>query len=193
MTMAQPGEVAIRERGGSRRKDSLPGASRVDGQDAPGFSVLTMFYPPPMDYSWGPTWNTDVLSPCGQSIDWVSVHWYTSRNVASLLRAPARRMPEMAAELENTLALYRAPEANRVEWAATELGPNFVVSAEQAQATGLFTPSPACCSCLAIDRLLAARAMTPMHARVSARTGFTELCTGPLADRPHSSEPRPLA
>jgi hypothetical protein len=115
-------------------KAFLDGMKAVDSTIKVGAVLNT----PPMDYSWGPTWNSDVLTECGPNVDFVIVHWYTSRSAASLLRAPARRIPEMAAELASSIATLCAPHAERVEIALTELGPNFAVPAAQTQATGIF-------------------------------------------------------
>jgi hypothetical protein len=104
----------------------------------PTIKVGAVLNTPPTDYSWGPTWNSDVLAECGPNVDFVIVHWYTSRSAASLLRAPERRIPEMAAELASTIATLCAPHAERVEIALTELGPNFQVPAAQTQAAGIF-------------------------------------------------------
>jgi hypothetical protein len=105
----------------------------------PTIKVGAVLNTPPMDYSWGPTWNSDVLTECGPNVDFVIVHWYTSRSAASLLRAPARRIPEMTAELGSTIAALCGPDAERVELCLTELGPNFELPASQSQASGIFT------------------------------------------------------
>jgi hypothetical protein len=104
----------------------------------PTIHVGAVLNTPPADYRWGPTWDSDVLQAAGQVIDFVIVHWYTSRNVASLLRAPAATLPAMTSELHNLLATYCGARANDVAIAMTELGPNFTVPAAQSQAEGLF-------------------------------------------------------
>ncbi len=104
----------------------------------PSIKIGAVLNTPPNDYSWGPTWNMDVLQASGPVIDFVIVHLYTGRNAANLLRAPAQRVPAMTSELRNLIATYCGDNANNVELMMTEIGPNFAVPAAQSQAAGLF-------------------------------------------------------
>jgi len=104
----------------------------------PTIKIGAVLNTPPNDYSWGPTWNMEVLQASGPVIDFVIVHLYTGRNAASLLRAPPQRVPAMTAELRSLIATYCGDNAANVELMMTELGPNFAVPPAQAQAAGLF-------------------------------------------------------
>jgi hypothetical protein len=104
----------------------------------PTIRVGALLNTPPADYRWGPTWNMEVLQAAGPIVDFVVVHWYTSRSAASLLRAPRTTLPAMTAELHNLITTYCGGHAADVDIAMTEVGPNFTVPAAQAQAEGLF-------------------------------------------------------
>lgn len=104
----------------------------------PTIKIGAVLNTPPNDYSWGPTWNMEVLQEAGPVIDFVIVHLYTGRSAASLLRAPPQRVPAMTTELRTLIATYCGDNAPHVELMMTELGPNFAVPAAQAQAAGLF-------------------------------------------------------
>lgn len=104
----------------------------------PSIKIGAVLNTPPNDYSWGPTWNMDVLQAAGPVIDFAIVHLYTGRNPANLLRAPAQRVQPMTTELRNLIATYCGDNAGNVELMMTELGPNFAVPDAQAQAAGLF-------------------------------------------------------
>jgi hypothetical protein len=105
----------------------------------PSIKIGAVLNTPPNDYSWGPTWNDEVLTASGAVIDFGIVHLYTSRNAAGLLRAPAQRVPAMTSDLRDKIRMYCGDRADSVELMMTELGPNFSVPASQAQAAGLFS------------------------------------------------------
>jgi hypothetical protein len=104
----------------------------------PTIRVGAVLDTPPADYRWGPTWDMDVLQVAGRVIDFVIVHWYTSRNAAALLRAPRATLPTMTGDLQGLIATYCGAGAPNVQIAMTEVGPSFTVPPEQGQAEGLF-------------------------------------------------------
>ncbi len=104
----------------------------------PTIRVGAVLNTPPADYRWGPTWDADVLEAAGAVIDFVIVHWYTSRSAAALLRAPRTTLPTMTSDLQSLIAMYCGAGAPNVQMAMTELGPNFTVPPAQGQAEGLF-------------------------------------------------------
>jgi hypothetical protein len=104
----------------------------------PAIKIGAVLNTPPNDYSWGPTWNMEVLQESGAVIDFVIVHLYTGRSPASLLRAPPQRVPAMTTELRNLIGTYCGQNAANVELMMTEIGPNYAAAPAQAQAVGLF-------------------------------------------------------
>ncbi len=106
----------------------------------PTIKVGAVLVTPPMDYGWAPEWNDEVLTECGEEIDFAIVHWYAARDVASLLRAPRTQLPLIMEELEDSFAEHRAENTTPIEVAVTELGPTLTegINWNSMQVTGLF-------------------------------------------------------
>ncbi|HWA73134.1 MAG TPA: hypothetical protein VG937_12385 [Polyangiaceae bacterium] len=95
---------------------------------------------PPMDYSWGPYWNRDVLKEAGDTADFLIVHWYPSGSRGDLLDAPRKQLPAMMKELTKALSVCCPERASAPGVAVTEMGPNSgtAIDSAHAQAIGLF-------------------------------------------------------
>jgi hypothetical protein len=89
----------------------------------PSVKIGAVLNTPPNDYSWGPTWNEEVLRECGSDADFGIVHLYAGRDAAALLRIPSGRVPDMMAELRASFAAHAGANAPNLEIALTEIGP----------------------------------------------------------------------
>jgi hypothetical protein len=101
----------------------------------PTIKVGAVLNTPPADYSWGKSWNSDVLGQCAQKVDFVIVHWYPSGSGASLLNAPGRDIPAIYREVRDTVRAAGGSRASEIEMVVTELGPK---SEQAPHVTGLF-------------------------------------------------------
>jgi hypothetical protein len=106
----------------------------------PSIEIGAVLNTPPMDYSWGPYWNRDVLQEAGNTADFLVVHWYPNGSLGDLLEAPRKQVPAMMAELTKALALCCPERKSAPGVAVTEMGPNSgtAIDSAHAQATGLF-------------------------------------------------------
>lgn len=100
----------------------------------PSIKVGAVLVTPPEDYSWAPTWNQDVLSQCGDVVDFGIIHWYPRGN---LLTKSAEVMDEMFEILEAEIDEHVA-EPDSFEITVTELGPPPGYGDTQARVMGLF-------------------------------------------------------
>ncbi len=103
-------------------------------------------------------WNTDVISACGDIIDFGIVHWYpdppglqtddanenTLYRLAGLLTFPRKVMPEMVSTLRETFAAHAGDNAENIEIVMTEVGTGIRVPTgrnggiNRGQAMGIF-------------------------------------------------------
>jgi hypothetical protein len=104
----------------------------------PSIKVGAVLNTPPLDYTWGPDWNTRTLTECGSVIDFAIVHWYTGNTPSDLVQQPYSILGTMTSELRRSLELYAGDDPERVELFMTELGPHFQMTNENNQAMGVF-------------------------------------------------------
>jgi hypothetical protein len=106
----------------------------------PAIQIGAVLNTPPMDYSWGPYWNRDVLKEAGDIADFLIVHWYPNGSRGDLLEAPRQQVPAMMKELEKALAACCPQRESAPGVAITEMGPNSgtAIDSAHAQAIGLF-------------------------------------------------------
>jgi hypothetical protein len=104
----------------------------------PSIKVGAVLNTPPLDYTWGPDWNTRTLTECGSVIDFAIVHWYTGNTPSDLVQQPYSILGTMTSELRRSLELYAGDDPERVELFMTELGPHFQMTSENNQAMGVF-------------------------------------------------------
>ncbi|MGH9762459.1 MAG: LPXTG cell wall anchor domain-containing protein [Blastocatellia bacterium] len=64
-----------------------------------------------------PDWNSNVLSACGQTIDFVVVHWYPSNDQ---INAPENQIPGLISSLRTLINRYCGPNAANVQIWVTE-------------------------------------------------------------------------
>lgn len=110
-------------------------AEAMKGVD-PNIKVGAVLNTPPADLFWGPDWNDDVLSKCGEVIDFGVVHWYP--NADDLVAAPSRIIPRMFEMLHESFTEHAGNSAPDLEVAVTELGPNVASSSNSLLLSGLF-------------------------------------------------------
>jgi hypothetical protein len=105
----------------------------------PSIQVGAVLNTPPLDYSWGPDWDQDVLAACGMNIDFAIIHWYPSSTAAGLMQAAEREVPNMFAALSSLFAAV-GPRATPIQVAVTEMGPapGIQISSQQGQMLGVF-------------------------------------------------------
>ncbi len=101
----------------------------------PSIKVGAVLVTPPADYSWAPTYNRDVLSECGEEIDFGIIHWYPQGN---LLTKPAEEMEVMFETLRAEFEAHAGDNAENLEITVTEVGPPPGYSDKQASVSGLF-------------------------------------------------------
>jgi hypothetical protein len=96
---------------------------------------------PPRDYSWGPTWNADVLGECGGIIDFAAVHWYPSTRASEIVALPATEIADMTAALRADFERYGGDRSAPIEIAMTELGgaPGHTLTRDAPQSLALFS------------------------------------------------------
>ena len=108
-------------------------------------SIGAVLNTPPMDYSWGPNWNKEVLKACAPAIDFVVIHWYTGNLMppdwkeldnASLLAAPVTELPQMIHEL--LTEFHDDADGKSLQFAVTELGPRPYAKITDWTTIGLF-------------------------------------------------------
>ena len=61
----------------------------------PSIYIGAVLNTPPMDYTWGPDWNSGVLKEAGDIADFLIVHWYPSGSMNEILNAPYTQVPPM--------------------------------------------------------------------------------------------------
>lgn len=107
----------------------------------PSVKIGAVLNTPPRDYIWGPTWNSDVLSECAKVIDFVSVHWYPSKQASEIVALPATEIETMTEELRAELARHGRDEEDPLEMAMTELGgaPGHSLLQDAPQSLALFS------------------------------------------------------
>ena len=64
-----------------------------------------------------PDWNTNVLAACGQSIDFVVVHWYPSIDP---INSPENEIPGIVSNLKGLIKQYCGPNEPNVQMWVTE-------------------------------------------------------------------------
>jgi hypothetical protein len=111
----------------------------------PRISIGAVLNTPPFDFSWGPTWDKEVLAASWQDIDFVVLHWYTGnfaapdyKNLdnASLLDAPTQELPQIMAAL---LDLFKhEAHGKMLQLAVTELGSRPYANVTDPTVLGLF-------------------------------------------------------
>jgi hypothetical protein len=124
----------------------------------PSIKIGAVLGTPPADESWmtvvvpsadpeenpDPTtyhWNTDVISECGDVIDFGIVHWYPNpasimsgdpcanplQRLAAVLGYPKNVMPVMVSMLRETFAEFAGDNAENIEIVMTEVGTGITV------------------------------------------------------------------
>jgi hypothetical protein len=88
----------------------------------PSIKIGAVLGTPPRDDSWGRSWNSDVLSECAKVIDFVSVHWYPSKQASEIVALPATEIETMTEELRAEFARHGRGDDDPLEIAMTELG-----------------------------------------------------------------------
>jgi hypothetical protein len=137
---------------GTRREDNplLSGTAYGSGVVAyakamravdPDVKIGAVLNTPPRDYTWGPTWNSDVLAKCAEVVDFVSVHWYPSKEASEIVALPATEIDAMTEELRAGFARHGRDEADPIEIAMTELGgaPGNTLLRDAPQSLALFS------------------------------------------------------
>jgi hypothetical protein len=107
----------------------------------PDIKIGAVLNTPRRDYVWGPTWNSDVLSECATVIDFVSVHWYPSKQASEIVALPSTEIETMTEELRAGFARYGRDEEDPIEIAMTELGgaPGHTLLQDAPQSLALFS------------------------------------------------------
>jgi hypothetical protein len=111
----------------------------------PRISIGAVLNTPPMDFSWGPNWNKEVLRACSPAIDFVIVHWYTGGLLppdwkeldnANFLSAPTVELPQI---IQSLLTEFHDDAGGKsLQFAVTELGPRPFAKITDWTAIGLF-------------------------------------------------------
>jgi hypothetical protein len=89
----------------------------------PNVRVGAVLNTAPRDLLWGPTWNEDVLTQCGDVIDFGIIHWYSGESPSTLLTSVDQEIPVMTAELLDLFQRHGGDDPDRIEIALTEVGP----------------------------------------------------------------------
>ena len=112
----------------------------------PSIKIGAVLGTPPADESWMTAvddyhWNTDVITECGDVIDFGIVHWYPNppgvmsgdpcasplQRLAAVLGYPRNVMPVMASTLRETFADLAGDNAENIEIVMTEVGTGITV------------------------------------------------------------------
>lgn len=100
----------------------------------PSIKVGVVLVTPPDDYTWALEWNGDVLTECGEVVDFGIIHWYPQ---GDLLTRPAQDMDEMFEVLQEEIDEH-VSDPNSFEITVTEVGPPPGYDDKQASVMGLF-------------------------------------------------------